>query len=73
MARSGAEKMAGHRARRRAQGLRLAQRWVYDTGRPEPRERLRREALLVRGHAGTREANELPAELLEGALAATPA
>jgi hypothetical protein len=68
MARSAAERMVEYRARKRDQGLRLVQLWAYDRSRPEFRERLRREAELVRGHASTREANEFLGELLDETL-----
>ena len=40
-----------------------------DRTNPEFRDRLRREAELVRGHASTREANEFLSELLDETLA----
>ena len=69
MARSSAEKMVAYRRRKQDQGLRLVQLWAYDQTNPEFRDRLRREAELVRGHASTREANEFLSELLDETLA----
>jgi hypothetical protein len=69
MARTGAEKMLDYRRRKQDQGLRLVQLWAYDRNRPAFRERLRREAELVRGHPSTREANAFLDELLDEALA----
>ena len=69
MPRTGAEKMLDYRRRKREQGLRLVQLWAFDRGLAEFRQRLRREAELVRGHASTVEANTFLSELLEGQLA----
>jgi hypothetical protein len=60
--------MLDYRRRKREQGLRLVQLWVYDRERPELRERLRREAELVRGHASTRKANAFLSELWDDTL-----
>lgn len=68
MPRGGAEKMVDYRRRKREQGLRLVQLWAFDRERPEFRERLRREAELVRGHASTREANDFLSELWDEAF-----
>ncbi len=40
---TGAQRAARYRAARKAQGLRLIQRWVPDMRNPEVRERLQRE------------------------------
>ena len=69
MARSAAEKMLDYRSRKRGQGLRLVQLWAFDRTSPEFRARLAREALLVRGHESTREANEFLAEFWDERLA----
>jgi len=68
MSRTAAEKMLDYRRRKREQGLRLVQLWAFDRGSPEFRERLRREAELVRGHESTREANAFLAELWDERL-----
>lgn len=68
MPQGGAEKMLSYRRRKREQGLRLVQLWVFDREQPEFRERLRREAELVRGHASTREANAFLSELWDDAF-----
>jgi len=68
VARTGAEKMVAYRQRKRAQGLRLAQHWTYDLSDPAVRERMRREAELVRDHASTREANVFLSEILDDIL-----
>ena len=70
MARSAAEKMLDYRRRKRGQGLRLVQLWAFDPSAPEFRARLAREALLVRGHDSTREANDFLAELWDERLEA---
>jgi hypothetical protein len=67
-ARSGAERMVDQHPQKRARGPRSARLCAFDKGRPEFRERLRREAELVRGHASTREANEFLGELLNEML-----
>ena len=69
MPRTAAEKMLDYRRRKREQGLRLVQLWAFDQSSPEFRERLRREAELVRGHESTREANAFLGELLDDRLA----
>ena len=69
MPRTTAEKMLDYRRRKREQGLRLAQVWAFDQSSPEFRERLRREAELVRGQGGKREANGFLGELWEERLA----
>ena len=68
MPRTGAEKMLVYRRRKREQGLRLVQLSSFDRGLPELRQRLRREAELVRGHDSTVEANTFLGELLEDHL-----
>jgi hypothetical protein len=68
MPRSAAEKMLDYRSRKRGQGLRLVQLWAFDRASPEFGARLAREALLVRGHASTREGNEFLAELWDERL-----
>ena len=65
MAKSGAQKMAEYRQRKRAQGLRQITLWVPDTRTPEFRESLRREAALLRNHPSTKEGEEF----VEAALA----
>ena len=66
--RTGAEKMLDYRRRKREQGLRLVQLWAFDRDLPDFRQRLQREAELVRGHASTAEANAFLAELLDDRL-----
>ncbi len=44
------------------------QLWAFDHALPEFRQRLRREAELVRGHASTQEANAFLGELLDDRL-----
>ena len=56
--------------RKRTQGLRLTQLRAFDRAAPGFRTRLEREALLVRGHDSTREANDFLAELWEERLEA---
>ncbi len=65
MAKSAAQKMADYRKRKRALGLRQITLWVPDTRSPEFRERLRREAALLRDHPSTKEGEEF----VEAALA----
>lgn len=55
MAESAKRKMSIYRDRLRARGLRPVQVWVADLRDAEVRERLRRDAALVRGHASTAE------------------
>ena len=68
MSRSAAEKMLDYRRRKREQGLRLAQLWVFDRASPEFRAHLARETELVRGHQSTREANAFLGELWDERL-----
>ena len=65
--------MLDYRRRKREQGLRLVQLWAFDRTSPEFRDRLAREADLVRGHDSTREANAFLAELWDERLDATEA
>jgi len=60
--------MIEHGGRHQGHGPRPVQPTVHDPNRPEIRERLQREAELVRGHPSTREANALLDELLDEAL-----
>ncbi len=55
MAESARRKMADHRRRLRARGLRPVQVWVADLRDPAVRVRLAADAAAVRGHASTAE------------------
>jgi Protein of unknown function (DUF3018) len=55
MAESARRKMADHRRRLRARGLRPVQVWVADLRDPTVRARLAADAAVVRGHASTAE------------------
>ncbi|MEO8540125.1 MAG: antitoxin MazE-like protein [bacterium] len=50
-----AEKVRAYRARKRAQGYRLMQRWVPDVESEEFKERARRAALAVASSPGEKE------------------
>jgi hypothetical protein len=65
MAKSAARKMVDYRKRKRAQGLRQVTLWVPDWDDPALRERLKREADLLRDHPSTKEGDEF----VEAALA----
>jgi hypothetical protein len=60
--------MIEHGGRHQGHGPRAARLRAYDPNKPDVRERLRREAELVRGHPSTREANARLDELLDEAL-----
>ena len=68
MSGTAAEKMLDYRRRKRERAAAGAA-WAFDRSSPEFRERLRREAELVRGHESTREANAFLGELLDDRLA----
>ena len=55
MPRSSAEKMREYRARKRAAGYRLVQRWLPDTRTPEFRAEARRQSLIAAQSEGEKE------------------
>ena len=73
MARRAVGKMLDHRRRKSGRGLRLVPLRAFDRASPEFRARLEREALLVRGHDSTREANAFLAGVWDERLDAAEA
>jgi hypothetical protein len=64
-AKTAAEKMRAFRARMRAKGFKLVQRWVVDTSRPEFIAEARRQSRLISGTPEDEDANRALAALAE--------
>ena len=62
MASKVAERVGRHRKRLRASGLRPVELWLYDADSPVIRERLEREAPLIRAHEASDEGRAVQAE-----------
>jgi hypothetical protein len=62
MASEVAERVARHRRRLRASGLRPVELWLYDADSPVIRERLEREAPLIHAHEASDEGRAVQAE-----------
>jgi Protein of unknown function (DUF3018) len=69
---TGAQRAARHRAAKKAQGLRLIQRWVPDVRNPEVRARLRREVEEINRRDRADGTMEYIASLYDDAMNALP-